>query len=87
MDLESELMTTNEAAELWGITVRRVQVLCENGKVKGAVRMGRTWIIQKGTPKPVDGRTKAAKQDKQEEEQAFIESMIRPMELGSAENE
>lgn len=67
MGLESELMTTNEAAELWGITTRRVQVLCDNGQVKGAVRMGRTWIIPKGTPKPIDGRTKAAKQDKQNE--------------------
>ena len=61
MGLESELMTTMEAAELWGITMRRVQVLCENGKVKGAVRMGRTWIIPRGTPKPIDGRTKQAK--------------------------
>ena len=61
MGLETELMTTMEAAEQWGITMRRVQVLCENGKVKGAVRMGRTWIIPRGTPKPIDGRTKAAK--------------------------
>ena len=61
MGLESELMTTNEAAELWGITKRRVQVLCDNGKVNGAIRMGRTWIIPKGTPKPIDGRTKSAK--------------------------
>lgn len=50
MDLQSELMTTNEAAELWGITTRRVQVLCDKGQVKGAVRMGRTWIIPKGIP-------------------------------------
>lgn len=61
MGLESELMTTNEAAEQWGITTRRVQVLCDKGQVKGAVRMGRTWIIPKGTPKPIDGRTKQAK--------------------------
>jgi hypothetical protein len=61
MGLESELMTTKEASELWGITTRRVQVLCDKGKVQGAVRMGRTWIIPKGTPKPIDGRTKAAK--------------------------
>jgi len=61
MGLEAELMTTNEAAEMWGITTRRVQVLCDTGKVKGAVRMGRTWIIPKGTAKPIDGRTKAAK--------------------------
>jgi hypothetical protein len=61
MGLESELMTTNEAAELWGITTRRVQVLCDKGQVEGAVRMGRTWIIPRGTQKPIDGRTKAAK--------------------------
>ena len=61
MGLESELMTTAEASELWGITMRRVQVLCDKGQVKNAVRMGRTWIIPRGTPKPLDGRTKAAK--------------------------
>ena len=64
MGLENELMTTNEAAELWGITTRRVQVLCDKGQVDGAVRMGRTWIIPRGTPKPLDGRTKAAKSQK-----------------------
>ena len=66
MGLEAELMTTMEAAELWGITTRRVQILCDNGKVNGAVRMGRTWIIPRGIPKPIDGRTKAAKSQKQE---------------------
>ena len=65
MGLENELMTTTEAAELWGISMRRVQILCDNGKVKGAVRMGRTWIIPKGTSKPIDGRTKTAKEQKE----------------------
>jgi hypothetical protein len=64
MGLEEELMTTTEAAELWGITMRRVQVLCDLGKVQGAVRMGRTWIIPKGTQRPIDGRTKKAKDNK-----------------------
>ena len=61
MDIQAELMTTSEAAQLWGISTRRTQILCDNGKVKGAVRLGRTWIIPRGTPKPIDGRTKAAK--------------------------
>jgi len=61
MGLETQLMTTSEAAELWNITTRRVQVLCDRGKVQGAVRMGRTWIIPRGTPKPIDGRTREAK--------------------------
>ena len=62
MGLKSELMTAKEASELWGITPRRVQILCEKGNVQGAFRMGRTWTIPKGTPKPIDGRTKAAKE-------------------------
>ena len=62
MGLESELMTTADAAAIWGITMRRVQILCDNGKVKGSFRMGKTWIIPRNTPKPIDGRTKEAKQ-------------------------
>ena len=66
MDIQAELMTTAEAAELWGISTRRTQILCDNGKVKGAVRLGKTWIIPRGTPKPTDGRTKAAKSSVEE---------------------
>lgn len=55
-------MTTKEAAELWGVTIRRVQGLCDSGKLNGATRIGQIWVIPKGTPKPMDGRTKAAKQ-------------------------
>jgi len=61
MDIQAELMTTAEAAALWGISTRRTQILCDKGKIKGAVRMGGTWIIPRGTPKPIDGRTKEAK--------------------------
>ena len=56
-----EYMTTQEAADLWGIKVRRVQTLCENGKVENAKRLGHIWVIPTGTLKPIDGRTKAAK--------------------------
>jgi hypothetical protein len=64
MGLESELMTTRDASEIWGITPRRVQILCDKGKVQGAFRMGRTWTIPRGTPRPIDGRTKAAIQQR-----------------------
>jgi len=65
MGLEAEIMTVKDAAAQWGITPRRVQVLCDNGRVQGAVRLGGTWIIPRGAPKPIDGRTKAAKQEKE----------------------
>jgi hypothetical protein len=49
------------AAEEWGITIRRVQVLCEKRQVEGAANWGDIWMIPVGAPKPIDGRTKAAK--------------------------
>ena len=63
MGLDSQLMTVNDASALWGISNRRVQVLCDEGRVKGAVKLGRMWIIPRGTTKPIDGRTKEAKND------------------------
>ena len=49
-------ITEQQAAEKWGITDRRVQSLCANGQVDGAVKLGRGWLIHKDTPKPKDGR-------------------------------
>ena len=57
-------MTTKEAAEQWGLSMRRIQALCESDKIKGAVYLGRQWVIPKGTSKPIDGRTKEAKLQK-----------------------
>jgi len=56
-----EYMTTKEAADKWGIKVRRVQTLCEKGQVENASRLGQIWVIPRDTQKPIDGRTKAAK--------------------------
>jgi DNA-binding CsgD family transcriptional regulator len=39
------LITAKEAAEEWGVTPRRVQGLCNEGRIKGATRWGRTWMI------------------------------------------
>ena len=60
MDLE--WMTPAEASIRWGIKVRRVQAMCLTGKIVGAFRLGRMWLIPQHTSKPIDGRTKKAKQ-------------------------
>ena len=54
-------ITTKDAAEKWGLTVRRVQALCDNGRVPSATKLGDVWAIPKDAPKPLDGRTKTAK--------------------------
>jgi len=59
-----DLITTKEAAKIWGITIRRVQALCDNGQVPAAFKIGDIWVMPKDTPKPIDGRTKAAKQQR-----------------------
>lgn len=58
-----EYMTAKEAAKKWAITPRRVQVLCAQGKIPGAVRFGVTWAIPKDAMKPKDGRFKTTKSD------------------------
>jgi len=49
-------ITPQEAAEKWGITNRRVQALCANGRIESVVRLKGAWLIPKDTKKPLDGR-------------------------------
>lgn len=52
-------MTTKEAAELWGITERRVSEFCRDGRIPGAHKAGHSWQIPAGTEKPADRRYKS----------------------------
>ena len=52
-------MTVKQAAEKWGISDRRVRILCAEGKVSGVTREGRSWMIPADAGKPEDGRFKA----------------------------
>lgn len=49
-------VTTAELAEKWGITQRRVAIYCKEGRFKGAVLKGRTWLIPEDVEKPEDPR-------------------------------
>ena len=53
-------ISVTQAAELWGLTPRRVRILCAEGKVGGAVRVGKLWKIPEGAAKPKDGRRKVS---------------------------
>ncbi len=52
-------MTVKEAAIKWGISDRRVRVLCSVGKIFGAYKQGRSWKIPVDARKPVDARFKS----------------------------
>ena len=52
-------MTVKQAAEKWGISDRRIRVLCSEGKIPGAYQEGRGWKIPIDAQKPADGRYKS----------------------------
>lgn len=45
-----------DAADLWGLTPRRVSELCKQGKIEKARKTGKSWMIPADTPKPADQR-------------------------------
>ena len=53
-------MTVKQAAKKWGISDRRVRLLCAEGKIFGVIHEGRRWMIPADAKKPEDGRFKAA---------------------------
>ncbi len=52
-------ISVKQASENWGISDRRVRILCENGKISGAIRDGRFWRIPENVTKPEDARFKS----------------------------
>ena len=52
-------MSVKHAAEKWGISNRRIRVLCSEGKIPGAYQEGRGWKIPIDAIKPTDGRYKS----------------------------
>ena len=54
-------ISVNEAAQKFKISTRRVQTLCEQGRIKGANMVSGVWLIPKDASKPVDKRKKVEK--------------------------
>ena len=51
-------ISVKAASEKWGISDRRIRVLCSEGKIQGAYQEGRGWKIPIHAKKPMDGRYK-----------------------------
>lgn len=49
-------MSINEVAEKWGLSPRRVRVLCTSGRIEGAAKPGREWAIPIDAERPTDER-------------------------------
>ncbi len=54
-------LSAKEAAEKWGISKRRIQVLCTQNRIDGLIRVGNAWGIPSDAEKPVDARVKSGR--------------------------
>jgi len=52
-----DFMSAKEAANKWGISQRRVAVLCSENRIDNAKMIGNMWIIPASAEKPIDART------------------------------
>ena len=79
-------MTVKQASEKWGISDRRVRILCTEGKIAGAYQEGRGWKIPMDAKKPADGRYKVTESllTQIDRKKAELDSR-RPLTAGEAE--
>lgn len=49
-------ISVKEVADKWQLSDRRVRILCEQGKIPGVMRQGRSYQIPSDAHKPADGR-------------------------------
>lgn len=56
-----EYCSIRQISEKWGISVRRIQVLCAEGRISSAVKIGYSWAIPANAEKPKDARVKSGK--------------------------
>lgn len=49
----------SEAAAKWGISARRVRLLCEQGRIAGVERKGNLYMVPEDAERPIDARTYA----------------------------
>ena len=54
----TDYISISQASELWCLSKRRVAVLCNEGRIDGAKRVGNQWIIPSNATKPKDARFK-----------------------------
>lgn len=58
-----EYYTTTEVSKIWNISSRRIGILCSEGRIDGAIKKGKMWLIPEDAQKPADARFKNNKEE------------------------
>ena len=61
-----EYLSIKQTSGKWGLSVRRINVLCSEGRIPGATKIGSYWAIPSDAEKPKDERIKSGKYIKKE---------------------
>jgi len=56
-----EFLSIRQLSAKWGISTRRIQILCAEDRIPGAMRVDSTWVIPADAEKPKDERIKSGK--------------------------
>lgn len=64
-----EYLSIAQTAEKWGLSKRRVQVLCTEGRIPGVMRIGTVWAVPADAKKPKDARIKSGKYIKKKDKE------------------
>lgn len=56
-----DYLSISQTSKKWGISTRRIQVLCSQDRIQGAVKIGYSWGIPAEADKPKDERVKTGK--------------------------
>ena len=60
------MKSCREMAQIWNVTERTIAKFCKEGKISGAVKVGKSWRIPDDAEKPADGRVSSGKYIKTE---------------------
>lgn len=56
-----DYISIKQLSEKWGISTRRIQILCRDGRISGVMRIANTWAVPADAEKPKDARVKSGK--------------------------
>ena len=74
-----EYVKAKDIAQIWQISTRRINQLCVQGKIKGAYKLGKFWMIPADAKKPESGRSSV-----KQSELLNPDKKLRPCFVGSA---
>lgn len=63
-----EYLSIRQTSEKWGLSPRRINEFCSEGRIPGATKIGSYWAIPAGAERPKDERVKSGKYIKSAED-------------------